>query len=422
MRINASRLRLEIQRTRTPTLWLVWLIFCAFIAGYIILSNQAFFISPFSSDRTYWVAVSDAKSVQPGHLDVLIAGIKAGVVTDDKVVGDHAALKLEIDSKYGPLYRNARLTLRPYTPLDDMYVEIESRGTPSAGALSSNQMLSMDHTSVPVDVSQVLNTFDPDTADRLHTLLVEFSRGLGGTAGDELRQAFVDMVPFLHLAQRATQVIAQRHAAMAALIHNLSLLTTALATRNGQISQLVTEGDSSLAELASHDTAFQATLAQLPSTLSSMQRSFATVQRAETTLDPALRALRPTADALRAGLRAAQQFSERARPALVALSPTVHQLRPFMAELNPTSVRLNRGLVQLQPIAPQVDSISRKLVPCQFAVGKFFQWTMSVYKLQDAWGAFPRGEATVDLDSAGGLVKPPSDSYQSSCTGTEPSS
>jgi virulence factor Mce-like protein len=421
MRINVSRLRLEIERTRLPFMWVLWLVFCGLIATVVILRNQAFFLSPFTSYRTYWVELSDAKDIQPGHLDVQIAGVKVGLVTDDQVDGDHTKVKLEIDKKYGPLYRNARVTLRPYTPLDDMYVQVDSRGTPAAGVLGPNDLLSMEHTSVPVDVSRVLNTFDPNTSDRLHTLLVEFGRGLGGNASSELQQTFVQVVPFLHEVQRAATVIAQRHQEMADVIHNLSLLTGALATRDRQIAELVTQGNASLGELASHDTQFQATLAQLPRTLSTMQASFAAVRNAERALDPGLGALEPTASALAAGLRGAQQFGDQARPALSALTPTVRSLRPFMHQLNPTSVQLDRGLMQIQPIAPRVDSITRKLAPCQFAVGKFFQWTMSVYKLQDAWGAFPRGEATVGFDSAGGVVQPVSDMYRPSCTGTEPS-
>ena len=61
--------------------------------------------------------------------------------------------------------------IRLVTPLEDMYVDITSRGDKRAGVLSGNQILPAGQAVSPVQISSVLDSFDSDTRARLSTLL-----------------------------------------------------------------------------------------------------------------------------------------------------------------------------------------------------------------------------------------------------------
>lgn len=396
MKLRSDRLALELKRSRVPFLLVLFMIGCALIGGWYLFRQQK--VQWFWQD-THQVKVEfdDVKGVRPNQQDVRLAGVSIGMISDAKVSPDgKAVLTLSLQKKFGDIYKNARMRLRPVTPLQDMYVSIESRGTPSAGKLEGDQVLALQRTASPVDISRVLNTFDPDTRTHLASLLNDMGKGLGDH-GDELRRSFVQLAPFLQAADRLTGAMADRRKEIARVVHNLGALTAAVNTRDKQLSSLVQVGNGTLAELAGHDSTLSATLSELPPTLQQMRTSFSDLRSAEDELDPALRGLKPVAEKLKPGLDALEQVSRDAIPALRSLQPAVKQLRPLAEDLQPTSLALKDALGRLAPTTPRLDRASQKIVPCRLAIGKFFQWTLSVLKFYDGGGAYPRGELVLGM-------------------------
>ncbi|WP_320670035.1 MlaD family protein [Patulibacter defluvii] len=398
MKLRSDRLALELKRARVPFLLVLFMIGCALIAGWYMFRQQK--VQWFWQDtQDVKVAFDDVKGVQPGQQDVRLAGVSIGLIKDAQVGKDgKAVLTLSLEKKYGDIYKNARMRLRPVTPLQDMYVSIETRGTPSAGKLAGDDVLALQRTASPVDISRVLNTFDPDTRTRLASLLTDMGKGLGDH-GDELRRSFVALAPFLQAADRLTGAMADRRREIARVVHNLGQLTAAVNTRDQQLSSLIQQGNGTLAELAQHDSTLSATLAELPPTMTQMRSSFGELRAAEDELDPALRSLRPVAEKLKPGLEALQEVSRDAMPALRALQPAMTQLRPLAEDLQPTSVALKDAFARLAPTTPRLDRATQKIVPCRLAIGKFFQWTLSVLKYYDGGGAYPRGELVLGMPS-----------------------
>ena len=54
-------------------------------------------------------------------------------------------------------------------------------------------------------------------------------------------------------------------------------------------------------------------------------------------------------------------------------------------------------------------------MPCELAVAKFFQNTISVYKFSGTRTAFPRGQTVGGISTAGGLVNDPGHQPAPSC-------
>jgi virulence factor Mce-like protein len=396
MNRNTGRLLLEVRRSWGGLVALAVLVAMTLGAAIVLVGGLQISL-PWDDTYTVRVAVNDAKGVVAGKQQVRISGFPVGKITGLQLVDGRPVLTLTIDGRYAPLYRDAQLRMRPKTPLDDLYLDIESRGNRSAGRLSGDQILPAQRTVVPVDIGRVLDAFDAPTRVRLKQTIDGIGSGLADH-GQDFRAALVELAPFLNAARRLTVELAQRRIATARLVHNLKLLTEALGSRDAQLRQLVTGGAHTFGQLASVQPQLARVIDELPPTLSQLLPTFAALRATEDRLDPALDALQPTAAALPSALGALRRFSVQATPALTALRHTLPDLRALVAALEPTSMGLNRDFSLLEPQAPRLDRITAKVVPCELAVDKFFNNTLSLTKFSDTGGVIVRGQTVNGLD------------------------
>lgn len=406
--MNTQRLKLEVERARNPFLWLVFALLAAIITLVLIFNNLTF-VKPFENRYTVNVAFDSVKGVFAGQHPVRIAGVKVGFVSDIRTENGKGIATLSLVPKYGPLYKDAQLRIRPQTPLQDMYVTVVNRGTPEAGAIpnGSSQVISANQTITPVDISRVLDTFDEDTRTHLNTLLHELATGLAGN-GEDLRVAFAEVAPFLHAAQDVTQVMTDRQRQLRRVITNFGNVADLLAERDQELNLLVTQGNSTLGELADASAPLASTIQQFPPTMTALRNTFASVRAAEEELDPALREMIPAARELDNGLNGLKEFANDATPALRDLQPAFAQLKPLSQELKPTTDSLEKAFAILRPQAPRFDGITQTANMClDSSLAAFFQDSLSVLKFSDAYGAIPRGaltqgtSATQNIDDPG---------------------
>lgn len=393
-----DRLKLEIKRAAGPGLLYVLLIVAGLLTAADIIGNLAG-TKPWNSYSKYRVAFANVKGVIPGSTTLRIAGVEVGTVTGAVVAGDRPVLTLSLESQYAPLYRDASIRIRPVTPLEDMYVDITSRGHKSAGLLTGNETLPAVQTASPVAISSVLDNFNADTRARLATLLDQLGAGLTD-GGAKLRASFEAIAPFLLVADRMSSALAHRHVALARLVHNFAGLSKELATRDTQLSGFVRYANSTLAALAQNNAPFAATINDLPGTLASMSSAFARLRAAEGAIDPALRSLGPVASALPGGLDALSAFSQDATPALTALRPAARQLRPLAEVLKPTSQALAGAFTQLQPEAPQLDRMTALAAhpACLTYLGQFLNRVISLTKFGFGQNNVAKARADVSVD------------------------
>ena len=147
-----DRLKLEVKRAAGPGLLYVLLIIAGLLTAADIIGNLAG-TKPWNSYSKYRVAFANVKGVIPGSTTLRIAGVDAGTVTGSEVAGRRPVLTLSLESQYAPLYRDASIRIRPVTPLEDMYVDITSRGHKSAGVLTGNETLPAIQTASPVAIT-----------------------------------------------------------------------------------------------------------------------------------------------------------------------------------------------------------------------------------------------------------------------------
>lgn len=407
----SSRMRVELGRARKQAAIVAIGAVLALASAAVIVGHENVHL-PWQSDYVVKIAVPDASAVVPGRDEVRWAGIVVGRITAASASAGHAVLTAEIDpGKLGGarLYHDASLQLRPQTPLQDMYLDVISRGHPAAGPLGSDDVLAVAQTRSAVDVADVLNTFSEPIRNRLTELLGELATGLSPDGSSQLRFAFAQIAPMLETQKRLSNTIAQRRTIVSGLIHDSRLLFDELATRNADLARLVQVGAGTLSALGSQSPALDQTIAELPKTLAQMHSSFGQLELTLGDVQPALTALQPVAKALPNGLDALGAFSLHATPAVTALMPAIDALTPLARSLRPTASALRLAFARLAPQAPRLDRITAKVIPCELPVDKFFAWTLSVLKFGNAANrtSSPRGILVAPASSADPLTPDP---------------
>lgn len=402
-RLSRERVRRELGRSRAPFAQWLGLLLLALVAVALLLT-KLHLPAPWASTYRLQLAATDVTGVQPGS-EVRIAGVAVGHVTAVTLRGGSPVLSLSIDPRYAPVYRDARVEIRPNTPLQDMYVDVINRGTRTAGAVPAGRELSAAQTGSPVQIGQVIDIFDAAVRPRVTATIDTLGTGLG-EHGAQLRTALVELAPFLRAAQRLAHETAVRQTETARLVHDFARLTGELAGRTRALSGLVRDGASTLQRTASVARPLGALIDELPPTLRELPVSLATVDAAAGQLTPTARALLPVADALAPALRSLRALAPPADAALGALSRPLPGLTRLLGQAGPLGAQLARAFSALRPQAPELDRASAAVVPCELALQKFFQWTLSVSKLGGIHADMQRGIAVFGPQSVTGLLSP----------------
>lgn len=403
--LNRSQFDRELRRGLRPALLVMGLVLLSGLTLFLLARNTSGGRSPLAGSHELRVAVDDASGVVPGVQEVRISGMRVGRITNSKISDGRAVLTAKIDEKFGDIYRDARLRLRPSTPLNDLFLDVVDRGTPKAGTAGAAQILPATATSVPVQFSQALNVFRPVTRARMQRFIAQFGPALRDN-GDELRAVFVQLTPFLRAARRLTSELATRRQATRRLVRNLNLTLQELGARDRSLKGLINHGARTLTALGDNRDPLNRTLARLPGVITQARSTFSTLTPTLQRSRQAFDALEPVADVLPSAMRSLEDFSQDARPALAALQPSVRTLSPLFEQARPLSRTLASAFSALRPSVPRLDSITRQIAPCEMALQQFFMDTLSVFKFQSQKNAIPRGELVAN--APGQLTAPPS--------------
>jgi virulence factor Mce-like protein len=363
-------------------------------------------------------AVDDATGVVEGKNDVRYKGIPAGTITKVEMAGTQPVITVQLQKKYGRIYRDARASLRPNTALQDMYLDILDRGTPASGLAGTTDPVPAAQTDTAVNLSDVLNVFRADQRARMRALLDNLGNGLRDR-GAPLRTAFTQAVPFLQVAGRVSRQLARRRPMTRRLVHNMAVLTTELGRRDKELRRLLHDGGTTLTTLKDGSRDLDATLAQLPPTLTAVDSSFTAVRGVLGDVNDAVASLQPVAGRLPGSLAALRRLNSSAAPAVRALQPPVRRLVPFAQSLRPLARSLSSAVNALRPQVDTVDLVTKRVAGCKRGIQGFFQWDASMSKYGDVRGPVPRGNVAAGAQSSGALTSP--DEYApQACTPGKP--
>jgi phospholipid/cholesterol/gamma-HCH transport system substrate-binding protein len=280
---------------------------------------------------------STAQAVIAGQgQSVDIAGIQIGKVTSVELEDGHALVGMDIVPEYMKLiHPNATFLLRPKTGLNDMVVEVE----PGSGKkhIEGGANFTLAQTEPNTNLEAFLGTLDADTQQYLKLLVSGGAQGIGGR-GKQLGNALRRFQPFVHYTAKLNKAVAQRHVALAHVIHDFSLLTTELGRHDAEIKRFVTSSDAALGNFANQQQSIQDSLQEFPATLRAAHAGLASSKRFSQVAYPALIGLIPQTQALTPAFKATERlFSQTTAPIRDQIRPFTRQIRPVLTHANEAS-------------------------------------------------------------------------------------
>jgi phospholipid/cholesterol/gamma-HCH transport system substrate-binding protein len=331
-----------VRKQLLPALLLAGLAVVGLIVGGYILGHQRVawptWVPGLGKDYFYVNArFSQAPGVLPGQGNaVTVSGVKVGEIAGETLRDGQAVLRLRIEAKYGHVWPDATLLLRPKTALKDMVVELDP-GSPAGGRpLGSGATLGVASTQPDVNLDEILAGLDGDTRAALVALLSNAGAALGRGGGRDLASTLKRFEPLSRDAEQATALVARRRVKLRRLMGNLSLLAGELGSRDQDLRTFVTSSAAVFRRFSAQNDRLGQTLSLLPGALGSSDR--------------ALTKLTTLGSTLRTGLKDL-------RPAAASLGPTLEQVGPFLKDTTPVLKR------SLRPFAREAQPTARKLVP-----------------------------------------------------------
>jgi phospholipid/cholesterol/gamma-HCH transport system substrate-binding protein len=285
---------------------------------------------------------STAQAVTPGQgQSVDIAGIQIGKVTSVDLENGHAVVGMDIVPEYMKLiHPDANFLLRPKTGLNDMIVEVD----PGSGKeqIDDGAHFTLAQTEPNTNLDAFLATFDADTRQYIQLLVAGGAKGLG-SRGKQASNALRRFQPFVHYTAKLNKVVAERHVALANVIHNFGELTSELARHDAELKRFVSASDDALGNFANQQQSVQEILREFPPALQAANASFASSKRFSDIAYPALTKLIPQTQALTPALKATERmFTQTAAPIRDQIRPFTREIRPLLTAANKASGPFNK--------------------------------------------------------------------------------
>ncbi|MGE4426647.1 MAG: MlaD family protein [Solirubrobacteraceae bacterium] len=319
-----------------------------FAAGYVLVQQR--FPVPFRDVYTVKAVLSAADGVAPGFGQAVnVSGVKVGTITEARIEGRNAHVEFEIDRDQLPaVYADARVDLRPITPLKDMLVELDP-GTRRSGALDLDVEIGLAATTAPVPLGDLLSTLDADTRGFLTSLAAGLGEGTKDR-GPDIRKLLRSLGPTAEQLGQVSNAIDGRRRELARLVSNIAAVTDA-AESDGRLADLVTAGRTTLATVAAQETDLRRGLRELPETVTVADRALTSTGRLADVLGPAAKDLTPPVRDLKGTLGAL-------RPLTVDFDRALRtQVRPLLSELQPVARELTPVVGNLRAVLPDVTRV-----------------------------------------------------------------
>jgi phospholipid/cholesterol/gamma-HCH transport system substrate-binding protein len=357
----SSRLKLQITRYGRYAMILLVLMIAGTAAGFWILLQQRL-PNPFQTVYNVNAVFPTVDAVQPGLGEpVQVAGVRVGEITGTSLQNGLGVIHMAIFPDQLPhIYRNASAVLIPNSPLKDMEVDM-SPGTRTAGRAPNNFTIPISQTTSPIDSDDLLDALDADTRQWFSGLVADFGTGLKGR-GPDLHALLVALGPTTAQLRQIGDLLAVRRHELAALTHNLGLVTAAVNVKDAQLRQVVDAGDATFNALAGQDTALRQAVARLPGTLATTRATLSSLTGLADALRPTATALIPTAQRLPTTLRDTETLFQgslllplkQIPPFVKASLPLASQLPPIISDLKQATPALTSSFKVLGAVANEL--------------------------------------------------------------------
>lgn len=395
---RGSRLRSGIERIKNEpglgrnVIALLVVMVLGLICGGYILSQQRF-VPPWADETLVYATFSEAPALAPGRgQEVRMSGVPVGDIRTSELSPEGNALVLmAIDrSRYdGPVYDDATVVLRPKSPLNEMYIEMDP-GTAAGRPLEQYGVLPVANAKPPVQVDAALAQLDQNSLAAVQSLL-EASDVALATAPQDLPGGLRATTEVVNRLKPVVDQLDLRRDNLARLITSIGQLSTAVGGDEKRLTALANSLSTTLKTVSAQSDALRDSLNQLPGVVDNLGAATGNVAQLSDQLDPTLDIVRAASQELPSALGRLNDTVgtldttiDKARPVAQKLRPVAADLRPFVGDLNAT-------LPDLQSISGRLDPVTAGLEQYLPDLNAFVYQTSSVTSLRDANGGILRG-------------------------------
>jgi ABC-type transporter Mla subunit MlaD len=290
-----------------------------------------------SSSGRFDAIFDDARGLVGGQL-VKVAGARAGSIVNVVVTpGFKARIEATVDTRFMPFHQDATCTIRPEGLIAENYLECDP-GTPGSPVLEATDAhpptVPVSHTTEPVSLLDLFNTFNLPTRERLTVLLDELGVATSGRGGD-INQILLRANPTLVLARQVIGVLNRQRDQLRTILDASNRIGAEGASHTGAV-QAFLDRAASLSELtASHSGSLSAAIARLPGLLAATQPALRQLDAVAVNGTPLLQELQAAAPALNQVSADLGPFVQVAKPGLARLSTALQKAIPAIRTSTP---------------------------------------------------------------------------------------
>ena len=341
---------------------------------------------PFVPTYRISVELPNADLLVPTN-EVRIGGVRVGSIEaiEPQHDGDgnvSAQLDLKLDRDVEPLPVDSTVVVRARSALGLKYLEIV-KGNSSESFSEGSTIPIAQATPEPVEIDEVLSTFDAPTRAAVQESLVEFGNALAGR-GPALNEALGTLPSVLERLEPVTANLAAPNTGLERFVRALAASAAEVAPVAETQARLFVSLDTTFSALAEVAPSIQETISESPPTLDAGTRALPVVRpflahsaTLFTELEPGVQALAETAPVLTSAIQTGTP-ALRASPALNrALASTAEALERFNDDAGARD-GLSRLNQTVNVLGPTVSFITPSQTVCNYATLLFRNLSSSV--------------------------------------------
>jgi virulence factor Mce-like protein len=353
---------------------------------------------PFVPTYRISAQVPNANTLVPNN-EVRIGGVRVGLVEAVTPVqhddgSTTALLDLKLDDEVRELPADSTVIVRSRSALGLKYLEVKqgtsSRGIPEGATMPLNRARPE-----PVEIDQVLNTFDEPTRLAIQRNLVEFGNAIAGR-GPALNEALGKLRPALERLQPVARILADPSTRLGRLVEALAASAAEVAPVAEVQAQMFVSLNTTFRALAAVARPF------IQETISRTPPSFETAIRTLPRIRPFLRNTRGLFADLAPGARALRRTAPDIADAVTVGVPALLEAPGFNRQLPPTAAALRRfndnaaaraGIDQLTTFSNELSPTLRFITPAQstcFYATLLFKNVADILRLGNSLGTWQR--------------------------------
>lgn len=318
---------------------------------------------------TYKVrAVFDFVRAVPGE-DVKVAGAKVGKIESLHVTPDNkAAVVLDIQkSGFSPFHQDAHCTIRPQSLIGETFADCDPGSAKSPvlpmiqkGDGKGEHLLSVQHTSSPVDIDEINDIMREPTRERLAILINEFGTALAGR-GKDLNAAIHRANPALRDTDKVLAILASQNRTLADLAKNSDAVLTPLAAKRKQVADFIVQANKTAQATAERRADIAAGIQRFPAFLRQLRPTLTDLGDLSDEMTPVITDLGRAAPGLNRFIIELGPFSKASIPAVKSLGQAADVGTPALVASKPIATDLAQLATNADPVSKNLDALQKSL-------------------------------------------------------------